>query len=726
MTTLYQIGGRLVRIGSALGSGAGSSGGGGGAGPDNTMALTNVSGSTVTNYPLSFARIFADGEIADTPAPLIDGSPVTAGVDVKTRWPSGKAQHAIFGIVVSSMTNNVAKEITFENNASPDNTALTKSEMLAFDFDSVISLTVGGVTHTASARDMLNADKYTVWRSNQVVTEIILCDHSSSHSYDMTWSSVPVRPIFHAKFWSALNKVEVAAIIEQSDPEHLGDISISTLTITKGSASPTTAYSKSSVTLYLGSRFISRFWIGTAPTASVNLDHNLTYLKDTQGFPNYDTDIVPTPTVLSNFYSAWGAKSTDFNDRGWWAQDMGDPGGRYEVGPIPTWAVLWLYTGDYRTREVALKQSDLASAWPMCFRETVTTKRLLRTDTVNSGTGLGLPISAADRKTTKLASADYGYGSTLIGDQLKVIGTNGGVAAAGWKPDAAHQPDAFATQYALTGDYFYLEQMHFWASWSVHVQNGAAYEFPYGRGPTGAEAGFYFGEARAAGWMCRNRSLACFWTPDDHPMKECLTVMMDDGLAHWEGRMGITGGSYDGHAVYDWAYAFNTPSHTNALHLMEKDTSIQNGGQSPWMIHYCMVGLGRAVELGFDASAILSWLSLYDTGMVTDPASNPFMLEDYQHKTGPTGNTVYYQTWSDMVANAPGLPNADVTRTSFDIPDSTSIDHTRCLIATCAASFVTTYTNGATLWTFCDDNVYTLIAGSAKQTNPKWCILPRT
>jgi hypothetical protein len=311
MGELLTIGGNLATIGGLL---AVASGGGGTPNPDNTMSLKNVSGSTVTDYPLRFARTFAEGEIANYPQIVIDGTPITTQADVKTQWGDGSVQHCVLSAVVSSMTNNVAMEITFQNQASPNTTALTKAEMLAFDFDSVISKTVGGVTHTASARTMLNAGSYTVWCSGQIATTVIIADHSASAAYDMTWSSVPERPIFHATFWKDLNKVDVSAIGELANAEALGDLSVSSMSITKASASPTTAYTKSSFTLRLASRWIKRFWIGTAPATAVNLDHNLAYLKETGAFPNYDTSIVPLSSALTSVYSDWTGASKDLYD----------------------------------------------------------------------------------------------------------------------------------------------------------------------------------------------------------------------------------------------------------------------------------------------------------------------------------------------------------------------------------------------------------------------------
>jgi hypothetical protein len=200
---------------------------------DNTLALTNVSGSTVTNHPLRFARVFAEGEIADAPQVLLDGTPVDTQADVKTRWTDTTVKHCIMSLIVPSMTDDAPIEITFQNQASPDNTAITKASMLAdYDFNAGISIVgPGSVTRTASARTMLSNDDYEVWCSGPIATTIILCDHAAG-AYDMTWSGVPVRPIVHATFWADSHTVDMTVIFEQASAEHLGDI-IGDVTITK-------------------------------------------------------------------------------------------------------------------------------------------------------------------------------------------------------------------------------------------------------------------------------------------------------------------------------------------------------------------------------------------------------------------------------------------------------------------------------------------------------------
>lgn len=739
---LLQIGGRLCSVGGGLGSGAAASGGGGGGSPDNTMSLTNVSGSTVTNQHLPFARFFAQGEIADAPAVLLDGVAQTAGVNVKTRWPDGSAQHCKIKTIIASLTNNVAKEMTFENNASNSTTAITKTSMLAdYDFDAVISYTVGGVAKTASARTMLTNDHYVVVDANPVATTIILADDSSSRTYDKGWFTntaiKPFRPRFIATFWAASNRVDISAIGGCVNAEELSDIT-GNLAITKGSASPTSVYTKTALTTYVGTRWIVRFWIGTAPVAAVHVNHNLAYLKDTLAWPNFDTTLTLDTAAITAMYSFWTSEDKDLYDPSAMETHMGNAGTRPEIGPVPTWTLLWLYSGDYRMREVALGTADRACAWPLHYQETATGKRLQRADAAGNS-GYGRPVSLTDRKTTCLAREDLlnTYGD--VGDRMKIVaGADGGVWATsevhGWSPKNSHAFDPFYTQYMLTGDPFYLEEMHYWNSAFAHFGDGQATTQGYGRGPTGAE-GVIEEEPRGHAWMVRNRANAWLATPDGDPFKDYLYTLMEDHTAAQEGKWGITTGEYNGTTIWTWAHTHLLYLQTNALHFIDLGGSAKVWGQAPWMVNYYIFALGRNAELGLPGAGILEWLAAWLAGIVTSPDMNPWQIQDYYMPAGPdagaaTYNTSYFQTWADVFAAddvvfSPNVtPQNEVTGLSQPSVAAPQSDHPYEMVASCASAYITPFTDGAAAQAWIKTNVYDAMGG--KGYSPKWCILPRS
>lgn len=113
-----------------------------------------------------------------------------------------------------------------------------------------------------------------------------------------------------------------------------------------------------------------------------------------------------------------------------------------------------------------------------------------------------------------------------------------------------------SAQYILSGDFWYLEQLYFWAGWGVGQEN-----WDY-RGPKtnywdpvkGPPAGLGHLAARAEAWIMRTRALTAVLAPDSHPEKQVhrtksftfVTVCqyflsaVEDALEIWAGKHNIT------------------------------------------------------------------------------------------------------------------------------------------------------------------------------------------
>lgn len=125
---------------------------GGGRGPDdpitapppnaaNSISVANRSGTAQTNYPLQFGRGFLQGEISNYPQMLVGGTPVPTQANVKTRYPDGSIKHAAISAVVPSIPSSGSLALTFQNQLSGNDAALSRSDMLAsgFNFDATMS-----------------------------------------------------------------------------------------------------------------------------------------------------------------------------------------------------------------------------------------------------------------------------------------------------------------------------------------------------------------------------------------------------------------------------------------------------------------------------------------------------------------------------------------------------------------------------------------------------------
>ncbi|HEY1301149.1 MAG TPA: hypothetical protein VGF07_11680, partial [Stellaceae bacterium] len=565
----------------------------------------------------------------------------------------------------------------------------------------------------------------------------------------------PFRPRFYATFWPATHQVTVRYVGENDNTQELEDLSYN-LNLTIGSSSHASVYLKNLLAHRAFTNWTKVSWIGVMPSAQVNIDYNLGYLTATHFLPNYDPATGPSAAMIAAEYALWTGKPHDLYDGQWdgglWQSIMSSGGERQEIGPYPTWAVMWAYSGDWRLRQMALGMADLAGAFPGHLREGAAGKRLLRSDPAGSSSGLGRAVSLTDRKT--LVAIYWTYAYTTAGDAVKIVGPRS--TSGPWTFDDAHQPQPFFVPYLLTGDPWYLDEMYLWAGFTAALTNGAATGYSYGRGPTGAEGG-EAGELRAAGWLLRSRAEAAFAAPDSDPEKAYFTTLTNDALARWEGGFGLTGTAYDGSAEKVWGasvgnhYTNNNgpqnlkpptlhgwesngfPNGTDATIVNNQNAGIYAPGMvgsftAPWMQNFVLYGLGRAKELGFAAGPLLDWTAVWLNAQV---AFDGRLLAVYQQpveanfKTNPSGG--FFPSWAAVEAALAPAYTAPGGGLNQDFAGRTLADSYLGWLQA-GASYVGAEPGGAATWTWYDHNVRQPIAVSAQpqSAEPKWAILPRT
>src|SRR5262249_13235646 len=85
--------------------------------------------------------------------------------------------------------------------------------------------------------------------------------------------------------------------------------------------------------------------------------------------PKYDTTLKPDESQMATGYTNYLSKDLDIGGLGVWTKYMPTTGGRDDIGHFTAQQMQWLITGDWRMKQVALTQADLAGSWPMQLRE---------------------------------------------------------------------------------------------------------------------------------------------------------------------------------------------------------------------------------------------------------------------------------------------------------------------------------------------------------------------
>ncbi len=740
----------------------------------NSITITNKSGAAISNYPFQFGRPFVDGAIANEPQVLINGQPAVTQADVKNRYPDGSVEFAVIAVVIPTLPATGSSILTFQNQTASNNTPLTQAQMLdpGYNFDPVMTLSpLSGPNQRTSGRSMLQNGDYKLWTSGPVAQTIMLADDTTARKYDIGFGDGyhPFRPRFYATFWPATHQVFVRAIGENGLSTEIEDLAYKLNLTSSGKAIYSADLSGKLVTRpklhWAGSRWTRKFWIGGTPSPQVNIDNNLAYLESTRFLPNFDTSITVAPSTVAQEYAFYAQNANDIYDGSWnqptnsttWQTAMPSTGARQDIAPYPEWTALWLYTGDWRMRQVALGLADQAASWAMHIRETDPTKRLLITDPKRvAGERLRFAVLTR-RPPERLRTIDGGRQRPVQlghgGDNLKAVSASVDKNDP-WGWDGAHQPQAFFPQYILTGDPFYLEEMEFWASITAFNCWGGTNNMGQGCGPypsTTVYAGAIHDQLRGDAWTSRNRAETAFAEPDVSPMKAYFTALMNEAIARWEGGFQLTGTKFDGTPEKVWGAKVGNDATVNAgpfsgqvppMHNWESICSptvafanciadpswlvpaVAGSFGQPWMQWYLQYSLGRLYELGYPIQTVAAWSAPYPIGMIND-SGMPTAVALYNSSPLQRGTAGWFTTWAGWLSaiNFSGCCGTAGFQGYFN--GNLASDGRQVWLTPGLAMLVDEAQPGAVkAWSWWIGNVYSKVPDFAN--DPKWAIVPRT
>ena len=694
--------------------------------PSNTLTLKNDSDVVATQYPVQIARLFVQGEIPNFPRAIIDGVSVLTQADIKQRWPDNSVKHAILSFVVPELKPNVSYRVSFRDQESGNNGPTDVLTLLDTGFDAEVILTQGETSKRSSVRDMLTNGHFSLWTQGSVVTTFVVADHSAERVHDLGFDDLrSIRPIYHVSYWSSTGDIKVRYIAENINTETLKNISYSSQLTLNGE----TQYQQpQEQTHYYGSRWTKVFWNNT-PEQKVSINHNLAYLKETRFFSNYDVSLEIPEQQLTNTYQGFLEADIDLYGDGLWQSRMGTTGGRVDLGIHPSWVTAWLYTGDWRMQEISARQADLAANWSTHSREGDSSKSYLREGETDA---LGKPISVNARPSLWL----YDHRNLNITSSEDVVelhnAPNEGWGYWGrgdsWSDDIAHRVNPYSALYALTGEYWYLEQLQLWAATSAmeHTSNAL-------RGPNNM-AGIH-GQTRGEGRGFRERVHALLLTPDDTPEKQYFTDIVYDTIALWAGERNIPLPELQEHPAYihgtnnlvpltpNHFWQSNSAINSNATpHLFGEDFSDVKAGGAPWMYSVFRASVGEAAQMGLPTQALVDWsdeflTSLFDSTVSRHAVSAYFIaIESTEDR---------YLTWPEIVERMPNF-DALVARGENIAANrqAINVNHGYETLAYASSTYLRSGEKQDEVRRWLKDNYYSPQRSNFAR-NPQWAILPR-
>lgn len=571
---------------------------------DYSVIVENPSDDTLTNIPITYGQVFLQGDVPASHSlqGKINNVPVLVQVDAKSTHNDKSLRHAVISLVIPSIgphesivINTPAFKGSTEHGPAKlkDLVDTGLSSTLTFDIqerlDAAKPQSPGNtkvVQYKVELRDLLREDKIETWLSGPVVTEWMSSGAIRRVGDDVEHDHLSAR--FNVRYYPATSDIRVDVAVENNwaFSEKPQNIYYDAEFKINGS----TKFSIDSLPHFKNSRWRKTFWASKA--SKVNIKHRSRVLIDTKAVPHYDHRLIGKldPSILKSQKKAWndeilehcahfrgGSKScnapltpetrlyrlsrTQPMGKGLvFYTGMASPGDTDMLGPLPTWSAAYVLDQNPFTKEAMLGTGDLGGSWGIHYRDRKT----------------GLPLSLNDHPRATIDSR-FAAKNQLLPQCKNSFAEDSLECAVLYKPDTAHQPSLAYLPYLVTGDYYYLEEMQFWAGYNALANRPEYREFQ-----KGLFANF---EDRGQAWTLRKLARVAAFTPDNHPLKSYFLGMLDANLDH-----------------YTNIYLDEKPNGFGSLISRIYPRS------SPWMDDFFTWAIQMTADLGFKkAQALATW-----------------------------------------------------------------------------------------------------------------------
>lgn len=641
-----------------------------------TITVKEMDGVSTANYPLTFGHVFQEGDV--TGSVYLDS--YATQTDVKTTWPDGSIRHAVISAIVP-MTANADLILNInDTGTAAGTTPITKTEMLATDIGATIdlsSISDSGYSGSLQAdlRSTINAaSSFDYWLEGGVVSEILI-DQRLNNSINATWE---------VRFYPGTSFIRVSHTMENVEANYRGNIDY-TVSISHGNAYPAVLYGPKTITHLKNSRWRKVFWLGTAPP-EIEMHYDLDYLISTGHIMPYDTSIALDSTAVSDDITSWNSRNTDLYEStlsggsylaGFANMNFPATGGRPEIGVLPKWTVKYLLSWDAELKEIMLRQAEILAFTPSHWREYDPTKSFN-----------GRIINIDDRPKVRIRNETDAVSSDY--DPLpEAIGTTDNP----WSIDLSHQGSFNYIPYLITGEYFYLQEMYYWAGFNLAEGNWNA---DWGRN---LSEGIVRSQIRGVAWGLRNIIDAAVMAPNGTPEKTYFESKVQNNIVERTATR----------SAYPLRYTSDNDGAPSGQVASVTNTT------SGWMEDFFTLVMVHAGRMGYSTNDLLIENSKFVIGRFSNPDFNWYLGAEYRFPTTTTSGTV--QTW----AEASSLYSANPTSFS-PIGYAYSYRH----ISLANLSQLTSYTGGQDAYDWLLAN-FTAVEPSFNEQyaiDPTWAILP--
>ena len=527
----------------------------------------------VTGVPVTFSRIGGKGHFTAGITPTVGNMKLPAQVNVLRRARDGSIRHALVSFLLPGLAPGGRVKIDWLNE-KPEAPAKFEwgFDRGRLDLKLVLVPERGG---------MLSSDVGKIIRGNWAASKRVRVLHDGPVMKEFEIHDVPVNAggkkdaelevFWRLRAFTGQKSVRVAAIVERCKPR------------LRGRRRPM-QYKFKEVRLLNGSKVLyeegpydhidqMRYRIVAWTDGRLEDIHrrpNYEYWWKNRFAPRYRWVRKRTREQVDKFFDRRGEmrrhnrRKQGILEHGIILRHMPNTGGRWDVGPYPSWVQAYLLTGAPKTyRWILHADGNGGGAFFVHMRE-------------KGAPGYNV-FTARPRQHDR-------------NQRLSLYRLPDGTRTP-TQADHAHMPSIGYISYLLTGDKFYAEELSFWASFH-------AGEWPY-RGLSWQSMG------RAFHYTLRQTTDAAFILPDRHPLLGYYTGLLDKCFDQMNAKL-----VKSGRRVHSpQGGVFQCSGRQNWVNAMRCST---------WMYSWVVWALGNAADKGFDkAEPVRDWAAEFIVGLYT-------------------------------------------------------------------------------------------------------------
>ncbi|RNF30155.1 hypothetical protein NM04_14100, partial [Massilia aurea] len=401
--------------------------------------------------PFTFGQVFAPGDLRKNEglaARLDDGALLPLQADVKATHADGSVRHAVLSGVLPRLGARGNAAVALVKGEAPAPRAggsQAIDSLLADGLDAGVTIEIGGATYRATLANAVAGARggkgAGLWLDGPLVREW-------RGAAPLKAQGGAAHPLLEARFavrwYPGLDRqARVEVVVENTKTFQAGARNLDyDVEVEVGGR---TVYAKKGLRHYHHARWRQLAWWNAARAPDLHVRPDSAYLIASRAVSNYDQGIAPSELSLVNQVKRLPEEKTGPMTIGPVNPYMPATGGRNDIGPLPAWSVQYLLSKDPRALRTMVAAAEGSGSWSIHLRDE-RTGYPLRTD------------SAANRAvSTHMNLADKG--------PLPVPRCAAkGLCETPYKHDTSHQPSLAYLPYLLTGDYYYLEELQFWAA----------------------------------------------------------------------------------------------------------------------------------------------------------------------------------------------------------------------------------------------------------------------